>query len=192
MVTVGALMAFATSLNATLFAPTRILYIFGEEYIMPRALARVGRRSRIPWTSLIVNTGIALTLMWTKSFKYVLDIVLVAMFLYYGMHSASLIALPFFRPELYRKARMRPRPALLVICGLISVAAMIYLAVITIAGDIAKQRGLPLEERGLSVWQLLLLWLVVGTLLYLTARWQGRRAGFDYKDRLTSDWINEE
>jgi APA family basic amino acid/polyamine antiporter len=191
VVTVGAMMAFATSLNATLFAPTRILYIFGEEYMMPPALARISRRSHIPWASLLVNAGIALMLMWTKSFKYVLDIVLVAMFFYYGMHSASLIALPFIRPELYNKARVRPRPALLVLCGLISVAAMGYLAFITIAGDIAKQRSLPPEQRGLSIWQLLLLWLVVGTILYLIARWQGRRVGFDYKNRLTSDWIND-
>jgi amino acid transporter len=191
VVTVGALMAFTTSLNATLFVPTRILYIFGEERMMPPALARVGRRTRIPWMSLIVNTVIALTLMWTKSFKYVLDIVLVAMFLYYGLHSASLIALPFVRPELYRKARIRPRPALLVFCGLISVSAMGYLAVITIASDIAKQGGLPPEQRGLSVWQLLLLWLAVGTFLYLVAHRQGRRSGFDYKGRLSADWIDD-
>ena len=191
VVTVGALMAFATSLNATLFVPTRILYIFGEERMMPPALARIGRRSHIPWASLIVNTVIALTLMWTKSFKYVLDIVLVAMFLYYGLHSASLIALPFVRPELYEKARFRPRPALLVFCGLISVVAMGYLAVVTVASDIAKQQRLSPEQRGMSVWQLLVLWIAVGTFLYLVARWQGRRIGFDYKSRLSSDWIND-
>lgn len=191
VVTVGALMAFATSLNATLFVPTRILYIFGEERMMPPALSRIGRRSHIPWMSLLVNTGIALTLMWTKSFKYVLDIVLVAMFLYYGLHSASLIALPFLRPQLYQKARVRPRAALLVVCGLVSVVAMGYLAVITIASDMAKQQNLPPEQRGLSVWQLLLLWLAAGTFLYLVARWQGSRLGFDYKSQLTSDWIDD-
>jgi amino acid transporter len=191
VVTVGALMAFATSLNATLFVPTRILYIFGEERMMPPALARIGRRSHIPWMSLIVNTGIALALMWTKSFKYVLDIVLVAMFLYYGLHSASLAALPFLRPGLYQKAHVRPRPSLLVFCGLVSVAAMGYLAVVTIASDIAKQHGLPPEQRGLSVWQLLLLWVAVGTSLYAIARWQGRRLGFDYESRLSADWVND-
>ncbi|HEX8090885.1 MAG TPA: APC family permease, partial [Blastocatellia bacterium] len=191
VVTVGALMAFATSLNATLFVPTRILYIFGEERMMPLALARISRRSRIPWMSLVVNTGIALTLMWTKSFKYVLDIVLVAMFLYYGLHSASLAALPFLRPALYGKARVRPRPALLVFCGLVSVAAMAYLAVVTVASDIRKQSGLSPEQRGLSVWQLLLLWLVVGTFLYAIGRWQGRRLGFDYEGRLSGDWVDD-
>jgi hypothetical protein len=141
--------------------------------------------------SLVVNTGIALTLMWTKSFKYVLDIVLVAMFLYYGLHSASLAALPFLRPALYGKARVRPRPALLVFCGLVSVAAMAYLAVVTVASDIRKQSGLSPEQRGLSVWQLLLLWLVVGTFLYAIGRWQGRRLGFDYEGRLSGDWVDD-
>jgi quinol-cytochrome oxidoreductase complex cytochrome b subunit len=113
------------------------------------------------------------------------------MFLYYGLHSASLIALPFIRPALYQKARVRPRAALLVICGLISVVAMGYLAVITIASDIAKQQSLPPEQRGLGVWQLLLLWVAAGTFLYLTGRWQGRRAGFDYNSQLTGDWIDD-
>ncbi|MFP5264684.1 MAG: APC family permease [Blastocatellia bacterium] len=191
VVTVGALMAFATSLNATLFVPTRILYIFGEERMMPLALARISRRSHIPWMSLVVNTAIALTLMWTKSFKYVLDIVLVAMFLYYGLHSASLAALPYLRPELYRKARVRPRPAVLVLCGLTSVAAMAYLAFVTVASDIRKQQDLLPEQRGLSVWQLLILWLAVGTFLYAAGRWQGRRLGFDYEARLSADWVED-
>jgi amino acid transporter len=191
VVTIGAMMAFATSLNATLFVPTRILYIFGEERMMPSALARVGRRSHIPWMSLLVNTGIALTLMWTKSFKYVLDIVLVAMFLYYGLHSASLVVLPFLRPELYRKAHVRPRPALLVFYGLVSVIAMGYLAMTTIASDIAKQQNLLPEQRGFAVWQMLLLWVIVGTILYKIGRWQGGRLGHDYKSHLTSDWIDQ-
>jgi basic amino acid/polyamine antiporter, APA family len=191
VVTIGALMAFTTSLNATLFVPTRILYIFGEERMMPPALARIGSRSGIPWMSLLVNTGIALALMWTKSFKYVLDVVLVAMFLYYGLHSASLIVLPFLRPELYGKAHVRPKPALLVLCGLISVVAMGYLAATTIASDIAKQESLPPDRRGTTVWQILLLWLAVGTILYAIGRWQGRRAGFDYEGQLTSDWREE-
>jgi basic amino acid/polyamine antiporter, APA family len=191
VVTIGALMAFTTSLNATLFVPSRILYVFAEDHLLPRSLARISGRFRTPWVSLVVNTAFALILLWTKSFKYVLDIVLVAIFLYYGLHSASLIALPFARRALYEKARVRIRPALLVIFGLISVLSMGYLAVATIASDIAKQNATPVEQRGLAVWQLLVLWSAIGTALYLFGRWEGRRSGFDYEGQLTSDWIDE-
>jgi amino acid transporter len=44
VVTVGALMAFATCLNATLFVPARILYVFGEDRILPQWLSRVSVR----------------------------------------------------------------------------------------------------------------------------------------------------
>jgi amino acid transporter len=192
VVTVGALMAFATCLNATLFVPARILYVFGEERILPRWLSRVSVRFRTPWLSMVVNAVIALTLLWTKSFGYVLDIAIVGMFLVYGLHSLSLIALPFIRPQLYKSARVRLHPALLVILGLVSVASMIYLTVVTIARDIAQHGSLPPEQRGLTIWQLLLVWMAVGTGFYLLARWEGRRSGFDYDRLLDQDLSGEQ
>ena len=191
VVTVGALMAFSTCLNATLFVPARILYVFGEDRVLPQWLSRVSERFRTPWVSLVVNAVIALALLWTKSFGYVLDIAIVGMFIVYGLHSASLIALPFIRPELYKKARVRIHPALLVILGLVSLASMSYLTVVTIARDIARHASLPSDQRGLTIWQLLLIWVAVGTVFYAIARWEGRRSGFDYEHLLTQEWIDE-
>jgi amino acid transporter len=191
VVTIGALMAFSTCLNATLFVPARILYVFGEDRVLPRWLSRVSERFRTPWVSLVVNATIALVLLWTKSFGYVLNIAIVGMFLVYALHSASLIALPFIRPELYKTARVRLHPALVVILGLISLASMSYLTVVTIARDIAQHAGLPSSQRGLMIWQLLLLWVAVGTVFYLIARWEGRRSGFDYERQLVQEWVDE-
>jgi amino acid transporter len=157
--------------------------------MLPQALARVSRRFGTPWVSLVVNTGVALLLLWTKSFGYVLNIALVAMFLLYGLHSASLVALPFIRPALYEKAQVRIRPALLAVLGTISFLSMGYLATVTIARDIAGRQG---GGAGLALWQLLLLWVLVGSVLYLIGRWEGRRSGFDYKRRLTKEWMEDE
>ncbi len=130
--------------------------------------------------------------MWTKGFGYVLDIAIVAIFLTYGLHSASLIALPFIRPELYAKARVKIHPAMLVVLGTISLASMGYLTVVTIARDIAQHANLPPGQGGLAIWQLLLVWVAVGTVFYLIARWEGRRQGFDYDQLLTQEWIDQE
>jgi hypothetical protein len=32
-------------------------------------------------------------------------------------------------------------------------------------------------------------WLAIGTVFYLVARWEGRRSGFDYEELLTRDLI---
>ena len=191
VVTVGALMAFATCLNATLFVPARILYVFGEDRVLPQWLSRVSVRFRTPWVSLVVNAAIALALLWTKSFGYVLDIAIVGMFLVYAMHSASLIALPFIRPELYKRARIKLNPALLVILGGVSLSSMIYLTVVTIARDIAQHAGLPPGQRGITIWQLLLIWVAVGTVFYVIARWEGRRSGYDYEGQIAKEWMSE-
>jgi basic amino acid/polyamine antiporter, APA family len=187
VVTIGALMAFATCLNATLFVPARILYVFGEDRVLPQWLSRVSERFRTPWVSLVVNAVIAITLLWTKSFGYVLDIAIVGMFLVYGMHSAALILLPFIRPELYRDARVRLRPALLVVLGVLSLVSMIYLTVVTLARDIATHNSLPPDQRGLTIWQLLIVWIALGSVFYLIGRWEGRRSGFDYERLLNED-----
>jgi basic amino acid/polyamine antiporter, APA family len=190
VVTVGALMAFSTCLNATLFVPARILYVFGEDRVMPQRLSRVSVRFRTPWVSLVINAAIAIGLLWTKSFGYVLDVAIVGMFLVYGLHSISLIALPFVRPGLYERARVKLPSALLIALGLSSVASMGYLTFVTIARDVAQHASLPAGQRGLMIWQLLLVWLAVGTVFYLIARWEGRRSGFDY-DRQLADWTHE-
>jgi amino acid transporter len=129
-------------------------------------------------------------LLWTKSFGYVLDIAIVAMFLVYGLHSAALMALPFVRRELYEKARVKLHPALLVGLGLASVASMGYLTFVTLARDIARHASSSSGQSGLAIWQLLLIWLAVGTVFYLIARWEGHRSGFDYEQQLT-DWTHE-
>jgi len=192
VVTIGALMAFSTCLNATLFVPARILYVFGEDRILPQWLSRVSVRFRTPCVSLVVNGSIALALVWTKKFGYVLDIAIVGMFLVYGLHSSSMVLLPFIRPALYKKARVKLNPALLVFLGLVSVASMSYLTVVTLARDISTRQALPPGERGLAIWQLLLVWVAVGTVFYALARWEGRRGGFDYQRLLTEEWVDEE
>src|SRR5262249_35450691 len=84
-------------------------------------------------------------------------------------------------------ATVRIRPALLVAAGVVSVVSMIYLSYLLIAQDVA-QRG---AASGPAIWQLLLIWLAVGTALYLIARWEGRREGFDYKTLLIREWQEE-
>jgi amino acid transporter len=191
VVTIGALMAFSTCLNATLFVPARILYVFGEDRILPRWLSSVSESFRTPWVSLVVNVSIALSLLWTKSFGYVLDVAIVAMFLVYAVHSASLILLPFIRRELYNKALVKLNPALLVVFGLVSLVSMAYLTVVTIVRDYNRHQALPPGERGLTIWQLLLVWVAVGTVFYAIARWEGRRSGFDYDRLFTEDWVDD-
>jgi amino acid transporter len=188
VVALGAIMAFTTSINGSLFVPARILYVFGEDRMAPRWFARVGDRFRTPWVSLVINTGVALLLLWTKQLSYVLNISLVAIFVLYGLHSASMAALPFIRPKLYETARVKLRPALLVAFGMISVASMAYLTFMVISRDISERR----QSGGVAIWQLLLLWSGVGTALYLLARWEGRRSGFDYKSQLTREWLTED
>jgi hypothetical protein len=41
------------------------------------------------------------------------------------------------------------------------------------------------------IWQLLLVWVAVGSFFYLIARWEGRRDGFDYQQQLTRELTDD-
>jgi hypothetical protein len=112
------------------------------------------------------------------------------MFMVYALHSASLMALPFIRPQLYKKAQVKMPRILLLVLGAISVASMIYLTVVTIGKDIAQRQRLPAGQ-GLAIWELLLIWVAVGSVFYLLARWEGRRSGFNYEELLTREWMDD-
>src|SRR5262249_51972208 len=111
--------------------------------------------------------------------------------LVYGMHSASLIALPFVRPRLYEKAQVKLRPPILAILGLLSLASMGYLTVVTIARGMEQRPSLPPDQRGIAICQLRLLWVVAGTVFYGLARWKGSRAAIDYQRQIAKAWAGD-
>ncbi|OIQ10477.1 APC family permease [Neomoorella thermoacetica] len=175
IVAVGAMMAFTTSINGTLMVPPRVLMVLAEDRMIPGFLAHINPRFRTPDVALTISTGVALALLWTKTLDYILAVTLQAMFILYIVHGIALICLPFVNPRLYKTALVRLHPALLVISGLISIAAMLLFSYAMI----------------IAAWRLLLLWVAVGTGIYLYSRYQGRREGFDYQRRLVEEWCDE-
>ncbi|KJS20116.1 MAG: amino acid permease [Clostridiaceae bacterium BRH_c20a] len=175
VVAMGAIMAFSTSINSTLMVPARILYVLAEERMIPKFLARLNPKYSTPDVSLAISTGIAILLLWTKTLGYMLNVALQAMFLLYIFHGIALVFLPFVRKELYKKAQVKLAPGVLVAVGLFSVICMILFSYTMI----------------LSVIKLFVVWIAVGTILYLYERNKAKKEGFDYSLNLKA-WVNED
>ena len=176
VVTVGAIMAFTTTINSALMVPPRLLYVMAEDRVIPRFIAHVNGRFRTPDVAMTISTAVAVFLLSTQTLSFMLDVALQALFLMYGIHSLSLAALPFVRPTLFRQARVRPPVWLVVAVGLFSAGWMAYFTYLT----------LP------SVAGLLGIWVGVGVVLFVIARVTGRREGFDYRRRLVEEWADDE
>ena len=215
VVALGALMAFMTSINGSILVPSRTLMVFAEDRVLPefkflgrqadrwqaRArnlrglgstlfgigallsrglggmlnLAAVSDRFRTPHMSLGLCLSISLVLIWTETIDYMLNVALQGIFILYVFHAIALMCLPYVQPELYRTARIRFTPAFLIIAGLFSMSTIIWFSKELFTSD-------P------RVLGLIGLWLAIGTLLYLIARWEGRKDGFDYDQRLVEEW----
>ena len=174
IVAIGALMAFTCSINSTLLVPSRILYAFAKDNITPHILVRVNEKFRTPHVNLTISTAIALILIWTKSLWVMLDIALQAMFILYFFHSFAMVALPFVNKELWNAARVKLPVPLVVIFGLVSMAFMAYFTAGMIAGVI----------------DLFVVWIVVGTLLYVYSVWRGKKEGINYSE-IANKWVPE-
>jgi|Deesub1362A_J573_1020465.scaffolds.fasta_scaffold00258_65 amino acid transporter len=174
IVAIGALMAFTCSINSGLLVPPRILYAFAKDYITPHILVQVNERFRTPHINLTITAVVALILIWTKSLWVMLDIALQAMFILYFFHSLAMVALPFVNKELWESARVKLPVPLVVIFGLISMAFMAYFTAGMIAGVI----------------DLFVIWIIVGTALYVYSVWKGKQEGIDYS-KIVTTWETE-
>lgn len=174
IVAIGALMAFMTSINGSILVPSRTLFVFAEDRILPTFLSRLSKHG-IPHVSLLICLGISLVLIWTETIDYMLNIALQGIFVLYIFHASALICLPFVKPDLYKTCQIRFTPAFLIVCSLFSMSSIIWFS----------QELFTSDPRVIF---LMAIWVVVGTLLYWTARRQGKKDGFDYDKRLLEEW----
>jgi amino acid transporter len=157
VVTIGIVMAFATTLNSLIMVVSRMLFSFAEDNAVPTVLAKVNKKFGTPHISLILNTGIVLILIWSQTMGYLLNVSLQGMFLMYIGHSIAMLALPFVRKELFESALFKPKKSLIIICGLFSISVLSYFSYSMI----------------LSVYKLLLIWGAAGALLFVIGKMQG-------------------
>ena len=172
IVAVGAMMAFLTSINASIIVPSRLLYVLAEDRIIPPWLAQIHAKFRTPVISLVVSLIITLGLLWTRTATYLLDIALAGMFSLYFMHNLAMMLLPFVNRELHATATVKARPAVLLVVGAFAITTMCYFAIF------ALPKVLPL----------MMIWLAGGTLLFFIGKYLGKKDGFDYNNHLTKDW----
>jgi len=154
LVTLGAIMALTTSLNGTMFAPSRVAIVLAEDGLAPRWLGLVSPRTGTPIVGLTLTLAGALVLLLTNQIALALNIAVYALVLLYFLHSLALPLLPRWNPELFRQVTVAIPLTLQRVAAVLSMMAMVALL---------TQITWP------SV-RLLLFWAAIGALLYLASR----------------------
>ena len=154
LVTLGALMAITTSLNATMLVPSRIAIVLAGDDLTPRWLGSVSHRTGTPIAGLTVTLAGALTLLITNQIGLALNIAVFAIVLLYLLHSLALLLLPKRNPELYSAVTVPIPLALQRVAAMVSMIAMAAL----------------LTQMSSATVGLLLFWAALGAALYAVAR----------------------
>src|SRR2546421_188515 len=176
IVTLGAIMAFTTSLNPTLIVPSRLALIFVEDRLAPRWLGFVSRRTATPVVSLTLNLAACLVLVISKQLSLALNIAVFALVLLYCLHSVAFLMLPRRNPKLYAEIGLTLPRWLMTFAALVSVLFMGVLIAVQVVQDIQTLTTQSLKERiaqhSLTSLELAVLWSGVAALLYVLARWR--------------------
>lgn len=159
VVAIGAIMAFLTTINASMMVPSRLLFAFAEDKLIPPSLARLNSRFNTPHISLIVNVVLAVALVWTKTVGMLISIAMQATILMYVVECAAMAALPYVNKELWREVPYKIKPRWLTVAGCVTIAILI-----------ALYFRLPELHNGL-----LLIWMAIGVAIYVYERFMYNR-----------------
>jgi len=171
IVAIGAMSAFLTSINGSILVPSRMLFVFSEDRLLPPFLASVHPKWRTPHVSLIISGIICTSLVWTKSSYFLMNTGLIGIFIIYIMQGIALVSMPTVNKSLYESARFKPPIWVLYILGSITIFSMGYFTAQIIADVFFWTMG----------------GIAIGILVFIAGKANGQKEGFDYEARMSQD-----
>lgn len=170
IVTLGALMAIATSLNATMLVPSRLALVLARDGLAPAWIGSIAAPTGTPVRGLVLTFAGAVLLLVSRQVALALGIAVLALVLLYLLHGIALLVLPRRNPVLYAARRVRLPLRLERGAACISVIAMAGLVMVMLGQDVETIRATGVVDRvrqgKLTSLELLLAWGVLGVVLH--------------------------
>lgn len=181
LVSIGALMALATSLNATMLVPSRLGIVLADDGLAPRWLGAVVRRTGTPVLGLSLTMAAGALLLLSGQTSMALNIAVFALEILYFFHSLALFLLPVRNPDLFREVRVRIPAVWQKIAAVVSMAAMGGLILVQVIQDgkmmLRRDFAERLATQSLTSLELALFWGVLGLGIYAVGRRRKERPG---------------
>ena len=155
-VTLGAVMALSTSVNATMLVPSRVAIQLADDGLAPRWIGAISPLTGTPVNGLTVTLAVAVLLLISGQISVALNIAVLALVSLYFLHSIALIYLPITNRALYDSITLRIPRGVQILAALLSIVSMGTLIVLLV--------------RDIPTMKLMGFWAVIGAVLYLIAR----------------------
>ena len=195
VVTLGGVMAAATSVNVTMAVPARLAITMADDGLLPAGLARLHPGSGTPRVGLTVSLLIALALLWSGQVAFALGIAVLALLLVYCLHSVALLLLARCAPAVWAEVGVQMPWTFQRAAGWLAVAAlgaMIATIVVADCWSVVEAVDRAIEQGGLDTTgamlerlatleltsiELLLVWSAVGVVVWFSVRRRAARRG---------------
>ena len=173
VVTLGGIMAVATSVNATMLVPARLAITVAQDGYLPKSLASI-HRTGTPILGLTLSLGIALLLLWSGQLGFALNIAVLALMGVYFLHSLAFLLLPRRAPDLRAQVAVRlpwTLQRLAAWAALLALGSLIW-RLVTDDLDTMRQSSLAerLQQGQLTSFELFVVWVLLGWILFMAAR----------------------
>jgi len=186
-VTLGAIAAIMTALNGTMLVPSRLGMMFVKDKLAPNWIGAVNPRTATPIRGLTLTLLACALLLWTNQLLLALNVAVIALVGLYFIHSLVFLLLPRLNPLLANEITIRIPGWLLTASAVVSVVSMGTLIAIQLASDITTLKTTTLSQRisehSLTSIELIVVWGIVGIVLYQFARIRsGRSNNAEFSD----------
>lgn len=177
-VTIGAIAAIMTALNGTIFVPSRLAIMFVEDGLAPRWLGFINKSTATPIRGLTLTLICCALLLVSGQLALALNVAVFALVVLYFIHSLIFLLLPRLNPVLASETTInlprRVQQAAAVV-SLVSMGAMIAIQ-LRLDADVLTTQTLSerISGQSLTSIELILVWGIVGAMLYQFARMQRR------------------
>jgi amino acid transporter len=179
-VTLGAIAAIMTALNGTMLVPSRLGMMFVKDKLAPNWIGAVNPRTATPIRGLTLTLLACALLLWTNQLLLALNVAVIALVGLYFIHSLVFLLLPRLNPLLANEISIRIPGWLLTASAVVSVVSMGTLIAIQLASDITTLKTTTLSQRisehSLTSIELIVVWGIVGIVLYQFARIRSGRS----------------
>ncbi len=180
-VTIGAIAAIMTALNGTIFVPSRLAIMFVEDGLAPRWLGFINKATATPSRGLTLTLICCAILLVSGQLALALNVAVFALVVLYFIHSLVFLFLPRLNPGLAGEIEINLPRRLQKAAAILSILSMGVMILIQLRQDAEVLTTQTLSERisgqTLTSVELILVWGVVGAVLYQIARMQRKTNG---------------
>jgi len=185
-VTFGAIMAIMTALNGTMLVPSRLALMFAADRLAPKWLGHVNAKTGTPIIGLTLTLVACVLLLVSGQLSLALNIAVFALLVLYFLHSLIFLLLPRLNPDLNSEINLTLSKPLQQISAIVSVISIGLMIVIQLVRDFQSLRVTSLRERlmehSLTSTELIVVWSIVGAVLYALARFRKPRTETGLQD----------